>query len=185
MVRLVGLIFAAIACIVMFQFQCGAIGSIFSNSHTGYLNGFNSSVVRLVVKCLHARCNIVSSFNSSVVRLVGRKGCRLCHARTFQFQCGAIGSKEPMDFVKFNRFSFNSSVVRLVACMVHLAEPVRLFQFQCGAIGRDNYSKKVDQVSMFQFQCGAIGRGTFPVGLETYSCFNSSVVRLVGHFRFC
>ena len=53
-----------------FQFQCGAIGSLFSWRPGAIDPSFNSSVVRLVADMIDIRDIAHGCFNSSVVRLV-------------------------------------------------------------------------------------------------------------------
>ena len=54
----------------MFQFQCGAIGSLSCANFAKSVRRFNSSVVRLVVPLPIPLSNNSACFNSSVVRLV-------------------------------------------------------------------------------------------------------------------
>ncbi len=161
----------------MFQFQCGAIGRVFTLFRTTLLPRFNSSVVRL-------GGNTLSAIKTDT---------------KFQFQCGAIGSVWiEHSLVSFR--SFNSSVVRLGVSNQLNTTFIREFQFQCGAIGRiyrhrlPLYSWQVsipvwcdweciaidkgDYAAVFQFQCGAIGSKQ-PLGVNAARYgFNSSVVRL-------
>ena len=84
-------------------------------------------MVRLVVGRLDRSVEAVSGFNSSVVRLVAGNRSGRISISSFQFQCGAIGSK-----------TFSGRVINAF-----------WFQFQCGAIGSEMTQGTKDALNSF------------------------------------
>ena len=106
--------FKAFKAAKQFQFQNGSINSLNIVRVVKVIIGFNSKMVRLIVKVLPSRTSLYHCFNSKMVRLIGREERERLRFSTFQFQNGSINRHH-----FYNRgllhHCFNSKMVRLIA----------------------------------------------------------------------
>ncbi len=112
-----------------------------------------------------------SSFNSSVVRLIATDVKRWPCFAQFQFQCGAIDSRQlPLSSVACRRFQFQCGAIDRIKKRYETNIEL-LFQFQCGAIDSLSQFCIIVICIEFQFQCGAIDSLNF----SFITCWSLSV----------
>ena len=183
----------------MFQFQYGAIGSLLGFAGKLRVKRFNSSMVRLGDRMDSEIYRQLRCFNSSMVRLGDTNNSLKNILQMFQFQYGAIGSRQPNTLM--NSFTFVSIPVWCdwESLPFSMLQHRHRFQFQYGAIGRSMLTDATDGVVsfnssmvrlgviacltitfiwLFQFQYGAIGSPKCQAIPARDFRFNSSMVRL-------
>ena len=142
------------------------------------------------------------SFNSKLVRLKGVHQIAIKPKLIlFQFQTGSI-KRTDYQFKREDGYCFNSKLVRLKEADLGVSFEVQgvfqvqtgsikrdqvswpvatdtdRFQFQTGSIKRRSFDRQWFRQTMFQFQTGSIKSEPLHRRCETYSRFNSKLVRL-------